>query len=130
MKTNNPFEDLQLEVSPKAVFQGQSTDAKNLQTSDAIDILKTINNADYDLLKVVRQYLRDKGAQKDTSRIKEIVDTFNGYSQQVLQTKLNAYKTEGGELSPLVVTLVKRFKTEPPAKLEEAVNTFSSLVKE
>lgn len=132
MKTTDPFEDLALEVTPKAVLQGESTDAKKLGYQEALSILKNIVSNDYDVLKMVRKYLREKNAQKDAGRIKEIVDTFNTYSKTVLQEKLDAFKAGEGELSPLVVDMVKRyFKTQnAPVKLEDAVNAFVSIVKD
>lgn len=132
MKTTDPFEDLALEVTPKAVLQGESTDAKKLGYQEALSILKNIVSNDYDVLKMVRKYLREKNAQKDAGRIKEIVDTFNTYSKTVLQEKLDAFKAGEGELSPLAVDMVKRyFKTQnAPVKLEDAVNAFVSIVKD
>ena len=124
MKTTNPFDDLNLDVTPKAIFQAQSTDAKNTTTQQAVDILKDMVNQEYDVLKCVRQYLREKEALKDTSRIKEIVDTFNSYSKFVLQNKLDSYKTAGGQLSPVTVGMVKKFKSALPVKLDEAVKDF------
>ena len=88
MKTTDPFEDLALEVTPKAILQGESTDAKKLGFQEALSVLKTIVSNDYDVLKMVRKYLREKNAQKDTGRIKEIINTFNAYSKTVLQEKL------------------------------------------
>lgn len=132
MKTTDPFEDLALEVTPKALLQGESTDAKKLGAQEALAVLKTIVSNDYDVLKMVRKYLREKNAQKDTGRITEIVNTFNSYSKAVLQEKLDAFKAGNGELSPLSVDMVKKFfKTNnAPAKLEDAVNAFVSIVKD
>ncbi|MBR3091859.1 MAG: hypothetical protein IKG99_02425 [Bacteroidaceae bacterium] len=132
MKTTDPFEDLALEVTPKAILQGESTDAKKLGFQEALSVLKTIVSNDYDVLKMVRKYLREKNAQKDTGRIKEIINTFNAYSKTVLQEKLDAFKAGAGELSPLSVDMVKKFfKTNnAPAKLEDAVNAFVSILKD
>ena len=54
MKTTDPFEDLALEVTPKAILQGESTDAKKLGFQEALSVLKTIVSNDYDVLKRVR----------------------------------------------------------------------------
>jgi len=132
MKTTDPFEDLQLSASPKALFQGQSTDAKKLGYSSALSILETIVSNDYDLLKIVRKYLREKDALKDTSRINEIVETFNSYSKSVLERKLDSYKNGGGELSANTVLMVKKFfkQNSAPTKLEDAVKSFSMIIKD
>ena len=132
MKTTDPFEDLALEVTPKAILQGESTDAKKLGFQEALSVLKTIVSNDYDVLKMVRKYLREKNAQKDTGRIKEIINTFNAYSKTVRQEKLDAFKAGAGELSPLSVDMVKKFfKTNnAPAQLEDAVNAFVSILKD
>lgn len=90
MKTNNPFEDLNISVNQKALFETYSYEANQLKQNKRIAILAKVVLADYDLNKVVKQYLENKVATNDTARISGIISSFNNYSQDVLESKIES----------------------------------------
>ena len=127
MKKNNPFDDLNISVNQKALFEQCSYEANQLKHDKRITILAKIVLANYDLNQVVKQYLEDKVAVKDAVRINGIINSFNNYSQDILDSKI-----ESKEKSSKLIHLIKDFYDNDyqPTTLKEAVNTFTTIVKE
>lgn len=127
MKTNNPFEDLSISVNQKALFEQRSHEANQLEPNERISLLAKIVLANYDLNQIVRQYLENKVALKDMARINEIINSFNNYSQDILESKI-----ESKDMSIELAKLIRDFYNEDyrPTTLREAINTFTKIVKE
>lgn len=127
MKTNNPFEDLNISVNQKALFETYSYEANQLKQNKRIAILAKVVLADYDLNKVVKQYLENKVATNDTARISGIISSFNNYSQDVLESKIESINK-----SIKLIELIRAFYKEDyqPTILKEAISVFVNIIKE
>ena len=84
MKTNYSFEDLPIEVNPKALFQQSSHEASAIPREKRIHILSRLVLLEYDLTLIVDDYLEIKDAKDDIERINHITDTFNSYSDFII----------------------------------------------
>ena len=84
MKTNYSFEDLPIEVNPKALFQQSSHEASAIPREKRIHILSRLVLLEFDLTLIVDDYLEIKDAKDDIERINHITDTFNSYSDFII----------------------------------------------
>jgi len=84
MKTNYSFQDLPIEVNPKALFQQSSHEASEVTRKKRIEILSRLVLLGYDLKLIVDDYLEIKDANEDIERINHITDSFNSYSDYIL----------------------------------------------
>ncbi|HOI27919.1 MAG TPA: hypothetical protein PKZ15_10805 [Paludibacteraceae bacterium] len=123
---NNPFDELNLTIKPKALFQAFSHEANQVEAEKRIELLTKIIFAGYNLNEVVNEYLEGKDALNDTARKDEIISTFNNCICAILDEKI-----ENNSCSPKIKELIKMFyKNNEPQKLEEAINVFVSATKE
>jgi len=102
---SNPFKELELTVNQKAIFQPFSHEAKSFDNKKSLDLLTLFVLQDYDLHKIVLDYLESKVALNDRTRISEIEDGFRNYHlkldngfdwkiKQCTKSKLNQLKTD------------------------------------
>lgn len=104
----NPFEELSISIKPKALFQTYSHEANQIEADKKIDVLARIIYAGYNLKEVVDSYLEGKDALNDKARKNEIIDTFNLYTR----------------------TISNEIVENEPLKLQDAINTLVSAIKE
>lgn len=105
---NNPFEELSISIKPKALFQAYSYEANQVEVEKRIETFAKIIYAGYNLRDIVDNYLQGKDALSDKIRKNEIINTFNLYTNVILD------KEEENE----------------PKKLQEAINAFVIAIKE
>ncbi len=105
---NNPFEELSIAIKPKALFQAYSYEANQVEVKKRIEVLTKIIYAGYNLNEVVNNYLQGKDALSDKVRKNEIIDTFNLYTR----------------------TISNKIVENEPLKLQDAINTLVSAIKE
>lgn len=124
---NNPFDELNLRIKPKAIFQACSNEANQIEVEKRIEALVQIIYAGYDLNDVVHRYLKGKDALTDKLRKNEIISSFNLYTHIILDKAIDK-----GSYSPIIKNLIKTFYKEEnePNKLQEAVNAFVIAIKE
>jgi hypothetical protein len=102
---SNPFKELELAVNQKAIFQPFSHEAKSFDNKKSLDLLTLFVLQDYDLHKIVLDYLESRVALNDRTRISEIEDAFRNYHlkldngfdwkiKQCTKSKLNQLKTD------------------------------------
>lgn len=127
MKTNNPFEELNISIKPKALFQAYSYEANQVGIETRIEILAKIIYAGYNLDEVVSDYLERKDALNDKVRKNEIIDTFNLYTYTILDKTI-----EKGSCSSKVKSLIENLynKGNEPKRLQNATNAFVIAIKE
>lgn len=104
----NPFEELSISIKPKALFQTYSYEANQVEVKKRIEVLAKIIYAGYNLNEVVNNYLQGKDALSDKVRKNEIIDTFNLYTR----------------------TISNKIVENEPLKLQDAINTLVSAIKE
>ncbi|GAB1360283.1 hypothetical protein MASR1M31_20850 [Porphyromonadaceae bacterium] len=104
----NPFEELSISIKPKALFQTYSHEANQIEVDKRIEALARIIYAGYNLKEVVDSYLEGKDALNDKARKNEIIDTFNLYTR----------------------TISDKVEENEPLKLQDAINTLVSAIKE
>lgn len=104
---NNPFEELSIEIKPKALFQAYSHEANQVEEEKRIEVLARIVYAGYNLREVVDNYLQGKDALNDKARKNEIIDTFNLYTH----------------------TISDKVEENEPKKLQDAINAFVIAIK-
>lgn len=124
---NNPFDELNLRIKPKAIFQACSNEANQIEVEKRIEALVQIIYAGYDLNDVVHRYLKGKDALTDKLRKNEIISSFNLYTHIILDKAIDK-----GSYSPIIKNLIKTFYKEEnePNKLQEAINAFVIAIKE
>ena len=124
---NNPVDELNLRIMPKAMFQVCSNEANQIEVEKRIEALVQIIYAGYDLNDVVHRYLKGKDALTDKVRKNEIISSFNLYTHIILDKAIDK-----GSYSPVIKNLIKTFyKGEnEPNKLQEAINAFIIAIKE
>lgn len=124
---NNPFDELNLRIKPKAMFQACSNEANQIEVEKRIEALVQIIYAGYDLNDVVHRYLKGKDALTDKLRKNEIISSFNLYTHIILDKAIDK-----GSYSPIIKNLIKTFYKEEnePNKLQEAINAFVIAIKE
>lgn len=124
---NNPFDELNLSIKPKAIFQACSNEANEIEVEKRIETLVQIIYAGYDLNDVVHGYLKGKDALTDKLRKDEIISSFNLYTYIILDKLIGK-----GSYSPMIENLIKIFYKEEnePNKLQEAINAFVIAIKE
>lgn len=124
---NNPFDELNLRIKPKAIFQACSNEANQIEVEKRIEALVQIIYAGYDLNDVVHRYLKGKDALTDKIRKNEIISSFNLYTHIILDKAIDK-----GSYSPIIKNLITTFYKEEnePNKLQEAINAFVITIKE
>ncbi len=133
-KTKNPFKDLKIQltergavnydgnVKQKVFFEGGSHEASLVEVDKRINILAKIIFNGYDLNQVVHQYLDDKVALNDITRINEIIVTFKSYTYRISPATEKEMKEKFNEfLSDYNNKTIKR-------KLKEAISEFEKTV--
>jgi len=112
MKSNLSFENLPIEVNPKALFQQSSHEASKVNIKKRINILSRLVLLGYDLQLIVNDYLENRDAKDEIERINDITDSFNSYTDYIL--------TGEGIYSP------SRLKSQ----LKKSITNFESIVNE
>jgi len=127
MKTSSFFDDFNLSVNKKAIFEQFSHEGNGISQNDRISILAKIVCANYDLHKIINQYLESKVAISDKARISEITNTINGCSDDVLDS-ITDLESKSEQLIALYVKFYK--EDYRPERLDIAISFFSEIVKE
>lgn len=128
MKTVYSFEDLPIEVNPKALFEQSSHEARSIVITKKVEILSRLILLGYDLQKIVESYLEMKVASNDIERINHITDTFNAYTDYVLTGDgLYLASRLKSELKKSIVIFEATVKEKivPLYSLEKLISAFS-----
>jgi hypothetical protein len=125
------FDNLFINVNPKAVFEDFSHEAKSISSERRIDILTKIVQEVYDMHKVVHQYLENKVALNDTQRIDAIMSTFQNCVCKIAKDALLIVK-RGGTLSDRLTDLIRKHHRTllRVDDLKEIIDIFVNFAKE
>jgi len=122
------FDDLFVDVNPKAVFEDFSHEAKSISAKRRIDILTKIVEDGYDMHKVVYQYLVDKVAFDDTERIDAVISTFRHCIYEIVKDAF--VWTRGGKSTPVKEPIRRYHKNIYQVDdLKEMIDIFVDFIK-